>query len=339
MLKDYFETMNRQGRILPLLVAVAFIGIINGVPVGSDAKTKASLDEIAKVLVTYFPKLDGKVVSVEDQVITINLGKGQGVLSGMILRLYRPGEPFLHPLTKEPLGRFEQEIGRVKVSKLDEKTSQVKLLGPAPKDGVKMGDGVRLSGARLPVAVLPGSSSTNRILLQEFASALQDTGRFEPLSPEAIAEAALLKRKPDASSPEDKNQPASGLDLDYLLQITTAPGVGATDMTIKVLSTQDDQPLVILDAKVDLSSEVGLALLAESQLPSVQMNPKQSAVKITLPFEAKHLVLADVDQDGRPEWIVSDGIKIRIYHLEKNKPELIWEEKEENKNRGFMREG
>ncbi len=324
--------MNRQGRILRLLVAVAFIGIISGMPIESNAKSKASLDEIAKVLVTYFPKLDGKVISVEDQVITINLGKGQGVLSGMILRLYRPGEQFLHPLTKEPLGQFEEEIGRVKVTQVDEKTAQAKLLGPVSTGGLKVGDGVRLSGARFPVAVLPGSSTTNRILLQEFAAALQDTGRFEPMSPEAIAEATLLKRKPDSSSPGDEKQPATGLDLEYLFQVTTAAGVGATDMTIKVLTTQDDQPLVTLDAKVDLSSEMGLALLEESQLPSVQMNPKQSAVKITLPFEAKHLVLADMDHDGRPEWIISDGIKIRIYHLEKNKPEMIWEEKDENKN-------
>lgn len=324
--------MNRRGKILRLLVVLVFVSTISGVPIESDAKIKASLDEIAKVLVTYFPKLEGKVVSVEDQVITIDLGKEQGVLSGMILRLYRPGEVFLNPLTKEPLGRFEQEIGRVRVTQVDEKTSRTKLLGPVSNGGLKVGDGVRLTGARLPVAVLPGGSITNRILLQEFIAALQDTGRFEPMSPEAIAEATLLKRKPDPSSPGDEKQPAAGLDLDYLFQVTTAPGVGFTDMTIKVLTTQDDQPLVTLDAKVDLSSEMGLALLEEPQIPSVQMNPKQSAVKITLSFEAKHVVLADMDHDGRPEWIVSDGIKIRIYHLGKNKPELIWEEKEEKKN-------
>ena len=196
-------TMNRQRKVLRLLAVLFFIGIVSGVPVESNAKPKASLDEIAKVLATYFPKLDGKVVSVEDQAITINLGKGQGVLSGMILRLYRPGEQFLHPLTKEPLGQFEEEIGRVKVTQLDEKTSQVKLLGPASNGGPKVGDGVRLSGARFPVALLPGSSTTNRILLNELAAALQDTGRFEPMSPEAIAEATLLKPKPDSSSPGD----------------------------------------------------------------------------------------------------------------------------------------
>jgi len=324
--------MNRQGKILQLLVATALIGMITGVLNESDAKGRASLDEIAKVMVTYFPKLDGKVVSVEDQVITVDLGKGQGVLSGMILRLYRPGEVFLNPLTKEPLGRFEQEIGRVKVIQADEKTSQAKLLAPVSNGGLKVGDGVRLTGARLPVAVLSGSSTTNRVLLQELAAALQDTGRFEPMSSEEIAEATLLKRKPDSSAPGDQKQPVAALDLDYLFQVTTAPGVGATNMTIKILTTQDDQPLATLDAKVDLSSEMGLALLEESRLPSVQMNPKQSAVKIPLPFEAKHLVLTDMDHDGRPEWIVSDGVKIRIYHLEKNKPELIWEEKEEKKN-------
>jgi hypothetical protein len=62
------------------------------------------------------------------------------------------------------------------------------------------------------------------------------------------------------------------------------------------------------------------------------MNPKQSAVRIMVPFDAKNLVLADMDHDGKPEWIMSDGIKIRVYRIEKNKPELIWQEKEENKN-------
>jgi len=195
---------------------------------------------------------------------------------------------------------------------------------------LKAGDGIRLTGARIPLAVLPASSTTNRFLLQEFSSALQDTGRFSPMSPEAFAEAMLLKPKTESPRPGDEKLPAAVSDLDYLLQVTTASEAGgSTTMSIKVLTTQDDQPLVALDAKLDLSSEVGLAFLEEPQTAPVQMNPGQSTVKIKLPYEAKQLVLADMDQDGKPEWITSDGSKVRIYHVEKNKPDLIWEEKKD----------
>jgi hypothetical protein len=323
--------MDHSRRILQLVVLAALIGLTIWWPAESDAKIRASLDEIARVMTTYFPKLDGKVLSVEDQAIKIDLGREQGVLSGMVLRLYRTGEVFLHPITKEPLGRFEQELGRVVVIQVDAKTSVVKIAGPVLNGGPKVGDGVRLTGARLPVAVLPGSSTTNHILLQEFSAALKDTGRFKPLSPEAIAEATLMKPKPDQARPGDEKRPAVELDLDYLLRVTSAPGPGGTEMSVKILTTQDDKPLVTLEAVVDLSSEMGLAFLEESQLSPVQMNPKQSTVKISLPFEAKHLVLADMDKDGKPEWILSDGNKIRIYHLVKNKPEMVWEEKEKNR--------
>ena len=324
--------MNHSRGTLQLIVCSALFGlIIWGVP-ESDAKIRASLDEISRVMTTYFPKLDGKVLSLEDQTMTIDIGKEQGVLPGMILRLYRPSEAFVHPITKEPMGLFEHEIGRVKVSQVDAKTSIAKILGPMPKDGLKVGDGVRLSGAGLPVAILPGSSTTNRNLLQEFSAALKDTGRFKPLSPEAIAEATLMKPKPDQAHTEDESQPGAALDLDYLFQVTSVPGAGVAEMSIKILTAQDDNPLVTLEATVDLSSEVGLAFLEESKPPSVQMNQKQSTVKISLPFEAKQLVLADMDKDGSPEWILSDGSKIRIYHLVNNKPEMVWEEKEENRN-------
>ena len=103
-------------------------------------------------------------------------------------------------------------------------------------------------------------------------------------------------------------------------------------MSIKILTAQDDKPLVTLEATVDLSSEMGLAFLEEAKPSSVQMNPKQSTVKIPLPFAAKHLVLADMDKDGSLEWILSDGHKILIYHLVKNKPEIVWEEKGEIRN-------
>src|ERR1700739_2037825 len=120
-------TTGLRAKALRLLVILFTITVVGGMSAESDARTKASLDEIAKVLVTYFPKLDGKVVSIEDQVITIDLGSGQAVIPGMVLRLYRAGEPFLHPVTKEPLGQFEEEIGRVKVTRVDGKTSQAKF--------------------------------------------------------------------------------------------------------------------------------------------------------------------------------------------------------------------
>src|SRR4030065_2987373 len=79
------------------------------------------LDEIVKVFETYFPKAEGRVVSAGKSSIKINIGRDKGLLPGMILSVTREGEEIFHPVTKEPLGRHEDEIGHLELKTVDQK--------------------------------------------------------------------------------------------------------------------------------------------------------------------------------------------------------------------------
>lgn len=65
----------------------------------------------------------GKVVSVKEDKIYINVGKRNGVQSGDSFLVYRPGERIVDEDTGEVLGSEEEQIGVVRVSQIKEKFS------------------------------------------------------------------------------------------------------------------------------------------------------------------------------------------------------------------------
>src|SRR3989337_4195523 len=84
---------------------------------------EARLDEIVKVFETYFPKAEGRVVSAGKSSIKIHIGRGKGMLPGMILSVTREGEELFHPVTKKPFGRHEDEIGYIELKEVDQESS------------------------------------------------------------------------------------------------------------------------------------------------------------------------------------------------------------------------
>lgn len=143
----------------------------------SRAETVAlSLDDLARIFSTYFPRVEGTVLNINGSSGTVDLGWKNGLVKGMVLTVFRPGEPFYHPETKEEMGRFEETIGLFELDAIGENESGGIFLvsGQAPKTG----DRARISSARIPVAVTGESEKNNLVLIDEFSRFLLDTNRF-----------------------------------------------------------------------------------------------------------------------------------------------------------------
>src|SRR6185295_12541446 len=65
------------------------------VPAGPAAPITALVEQIADL----FPKVQAEVLEVQGDVLTLDVGRKNGVQPGLVLELYRPGREIKHPRT------------------------------------------------------------------------------------------------------------------------------------------------------------------------------------------------------------------------------------------------
>lgn len=203
---------------------------------------QGNIDDIAKTVLTYFPKVNGAVTSVDNESVTVNLGKEKGVTKGVLLTVYREKESFHHPVTGVVLGRFEEEVGTIEVDQVE--GDHLKARKISPDDSIRAGDLVRLSAARIPLGVTSLSPEGPDFLATELVSALSETGRFRvDLLPE--------KANIDAALKQNKR---------YLIRLTTTKEEGRFLMKLEIQNTQTGKSLSEMTVQVVQSEESDLIL-------------------------------------------------------------------------------
>jgi len=100
-----------------------------------------SLDRIVSQIDSMFPPLEGVVVSVDQQILTLDLKQGQPIKQGDRLKLIRFGQDIIHPVSKKKIGRKETDLGEVEVIEVRQNFSLAKLMNPTTL--VRASDGVR----------------------------------------------------------------------------------------------------------------------------------------------------------------------------------------------------
>jgi len=83
-----------------------------------------------------------KVLNVKGDQVWINRGKDGGLKKGDVLKVFRPGIELIDPDTGENLGSAEEEIGKIKVTRVNPKFTTAKVLKGA-EGTVEKGDIVR----------------------------------------------------------------------------------------------------------------------------------------------------------------------------------------------------
>ncbi len=203
---------------------------------------QGNIDDIAKTIMTYFPKVNGTVTSVDHETVTVRLGKERGVTTGVLLTVYREKEPFHHPVTGVPLGRFEEEVGTIEVDQVEgDQLSARKIL---PGESIRPGDLIRLSAARIPLGVTSLSPEGPDFLATELVSALSETGRFR------------VDLLPVQTNPSD----ALKRNKLYLIRLATSQEEGRFLMKLEIQNTQTGKSLSEMTVQVVQSEESDLIL-------------------------------------------------------------------------------
>jgi hypothetical protein len=107
--------------------------------------------------------------------------------------VYRKGEPFYHPVTGKPLGRYEEQLGYAQIQRVFPQFSDGAFVPIPDRPPPEEGDGARISRGRLKIAVTPlldlsQSDADVRRVPYLIASVLERSKRFVVVDPLAVAD-------------------------------------------------------------------------------------------------------------------------------------------------------
>lgn len=272
----------------PLLVLLV-IGFACGMSYAQD-----SLNRMKDDTLSYFKPLKGRVISVDGNAIVADLGEKSGIKKGMRLNILKEGVPFLHPVTKEPMGRIETPTGKAEVKDVNPESSSLALV----KGNVRPGDMVRMSEIKVRVLFYQ-DRSVDWNLGDSYYNLLKDTGRFEfidtPLDSEN--DARILTE-------------AKNLNADVALILTAKSSGNDTILEQRLVWVEDSFKIAQTEVKVDS------ALVKELQASKGFFLPPSSAGDALMVFDltygAQLIATGDVDGDGKQELIISTGKDIRV---------------------------
>ncbi len=183
-----------------LFAALLFL-LVQAVPAeaGVADQVGATFGLILQDVVSAFPAIEGLVVSVDGERIYLDLSEKDGVQPGQEFTIFRKGDVFRHPISQQPLGRFEEVLGYAQVQRVLPQYSEAAYVRLDAKPAAKPEDGARITRGRIRVAVAPAMDLTKtsadlRRVPFMIAHALDLTKRFQSVDPSAVQE-ALLNQK------------------------------------------------------------------------------------------------------------------------------------------------
>lgn len=312
-------------------VVVLLIAALAAAPAFADKalgpEEFASVDELAYAISAYFPKVQGEVTAVQGDRLTLALGEKNGILTGMVLTLWRDGKDILHPVTKAVIGRSEEEIGTLEVVSVKETTSTavMKKQLQAPKAG----DRARISPRKVNIAILPLRSDRPEII-QGLADRLGELGRFTVLGNDKVAAFLKDRKQRDASLIKEMGKE---LKLDNVVTVGIYPTEGKNLVFSRIFTAEDAKPMDSIIAMLNLTSKrEALGDVRPFFAPVKDLSGRMP----DLPVDARYFGVADLDGDKTAEYVFSNESKLFIYRADKSGWNEVWAEAVSGKEKGMQ---
>ena len=241
----------------------------------------------------YFKPLKGRIKSISNEGAIADIGIKADVKKGMRFTVFREGTPFLHPVTKEPIGLLEAVIGKAEVRDVGPDTSAIVIL----KGAVKESDRIRVSETGVRV-LFYHRRNVDWSLADSYYRLLKETGRFE-----------LIDTALETDSDEEVLAEAKKLNADVVL-ILSAKGAGGDILLMQRLFWVDNSVRF-----AESETKVAFALMKEFKFGEEFFGPQKvdTWLYVDLPFGVRLIASGDVDGDGKAEILLSTGKDVRFY--------------------------
>jgi hypothetical protein len=168
-----------------------------------------------------FPPVEGLVVAVDGDLVYFDLTQKNGVQPGQEFTVFRKGEVFRHPVTNQPLGRFEEYLGYAQVRRVFPQFSEALYIPLEGKPPARSEDGVRITRGRIKVAIAPLLDLTQsgvdlRRVPYLIGGSLERSKRFQaadPIQVSTLMEAERTRVEELLISPEKATQLGRSLEV------------------------------------------------------------------------------------------------------------------------------
>jgi len=180
-----------------IALGVAVLVLLVGPPrvsAGLADRVGATFELMAAEFVKAFEPVEGLVIAFAGDSLYLDVGGERGVQIGQEYAIFRKGAVFYHPLTEKLLGRYEEILGYAQVRRVEPRFAEAKYVPVAGKPAPRVEDGVRISRARIRIAITPPLDLTRsradvRRVPYLLATTLERSKRFQVVDPLTIRDA------------------------------------------------------------------------------------------------------------------------------------------------------
>lgn len=318
-----------------LFTLIFFLPLFSASLFAQQGESVASLDRLVNQIDSMFPPVEGYVIFVDGETLTLDLKQGQAVKVGQKLDLIRYGEDIIHPVTKKKVGRKETDLGRIEILDVRKDFSLAKPTDPST--AVQVGDGVRSPFQKLAFVVAPPKLATKkRVDVDRLRLNLEDRlnrhPRFEV--PSFALGVWLLENNLDLKTmmtPENLENLAGKVQADYILIPTIQSIQNKMVLNYQLFSALDgklEKQSKILSDQLPIAPapKVSKKTLRGGQEEDVQSSfaPRRESLlkfidKHEFPFVIVDFDIGDVNGDGKDEFIIIDRYRVIFYQYHDNK--------------------
>ena len=271
-----------------MLLIILFFTLVPTAQGGEDPITRFKNETLS-----YFEPLTGAITGVEGDRVIMKAEEKYPVKPGMRLKVMREGAEFIHPVTKEPLGRIESNVGKVEVTDVLPDS----FTGIIVKGEAKEGDRIRISGTKVKLLFCQDKNTDWR-LADEYYRTLKETGRME-----------MIDTSLETGDPAVMLEEAKKLGAEAALLLTAEKSGEGAVIREQLFWVADGSKFFEAEAKIDASYSKGLNIGEEFFTP----RGKEAILVYDLPLGAKLVSTGDFDGDGKEEIILGTGKDISIY--------------------------
>lgn len=263
------------------------------------------LNELKNEAESYFAPASGKIIAVSGKSVRTDSGLKKSVKPGMRFFTYNEGVNFVHPVTREPLGKMESAVGNIEITASDENGSEGIIIAGKPEDFLNAR--IKIPGKKVRVLFYQGN--VDWYLGDMYYQVLKESGRFE-LVDTGIETDDMARLMAEA---REKGAEA-------LLMLGSSESSGRIQAVQKLFWVSDSKQFA--EKKVSFDSSHIRALRFKAGLFASQ----EGAVLLSfnLPYRARHMSVGDIDGNGVQDVLLTSGDEIKIYNFGVEL-KLLWE--------------
>jgi len=299
-------------KIVSIILLAAFAAVLLPPPCGAAGKDEpsvaalgSSFNSLKEEILAYFAPVTGNISSVDGQSVTVDKGTSAAVKVGMRITVFKEGAPFIHPVTKEPLGNVQAQVGTVDVISVDTSSAKGTTITGRPEDfkGAK----VKIPARKIRLFFYQGN--IDWYLGDAYYHSLLDSGRFE------LIDTALLNATPAEVIAEAK---AKGAEV--ALVLNSEEEKTNVEVAQKLYWVTDGKQFS------ETKTSIHVAMVKQLKFSSGVFAPREGEALLSykMPFSARRLTVGDFDGNGNPEIVLASGDHIGVYKPDINL-KLLWE--------------